>query len=62
VTDAYGYGWWVETNAPRFYAAHGYLGQVLAVFPRLDEVVLVTSSGASGTTLSLAQRVARATD
>lgn len=60
VTDAYGYGWWVETNAPRFYAAHGYLGQVLAIFPRLDEVVVVTSSGAT-TTLTVAQRVARAT-
>lgn len=45
VTNGYGYDWWVETRGERFFAAHGYLGQVLAVFPRLDEVVLVTSSG-----------------
>jgi CubicO group peptidase (beta-lactamase class C family) len=45
VTNGYGYDWWVETRGERFFAAHGYLGQVLAVFPHLDEVVLVTSSG-----------------
>jgi CubicO group peptidase (beta-lactamase class C family) len=37
----YGYGWWIR---PHSYAAHGYLGQVLTISPKLDEVKLVTSS------------------
>lgn len=37
----YGYGWWIR---PRSFGAHGYLGQVLTVTPKLDEVKLVTSS------------------
>jgi CubicO group peptidase (beta-lactamase class C family) len=37
----YGYGWWIR---PRSYAARGYLGQVLTISPKLDEVKLVTSS------------------
>ena len=59
LTSSYGYDWWVETRRGRFFEAHGYLGQVLAVFPRLDEVVLVTSSGA-GTT-DVVRRVVAAT-
>lgn len=39
---AYGYGWWVRLHS---YAAYGYLGQVLAVYPNRDEVVVVTSTG-----------------
>jgi CubicO group peptidase (beta-lactamase class C family) len=62
LTSKYGYDWWVETHGRRFFAAHGYLGQVLAVFPRLDEVVLVTSSGeALGTSDHLVRRVVEAT-
>ena len=45
ITDAYGYDWWVDRPLHLF-AAHGYLGQALVIVPRLDEVVLVTSSGA----------------
>jgi len=48
IYSGYGYGWWVS---PSSFAAHGYLGQALVVFPRLDEVVLVTSSRADGRTL-----------
>jgi CubicO group peptidase (beta-lactamase class C family) len=40
----YGYGWWVKQHS---YEALGYLGQVLAVYPRRDEVVVVTSTGAN---------------
>jgi CubicO group peptidase (beta-lactamase class C family) len=62
LTSKYGYQWWVETHGRRFFAAHGYLGQVLAVFPRLDEVVLVTSSGeALGTSDDVVRRVVAAT-
>jgi CubicO group peptidase (beta-lactamase class C family) len=61
VTNAYGYDWWIETGGRRFFAAHGYLGQVLAVFPSLDEVVVVTSSGESFGTSELVRRVVDAT-
>jgi CubicO group peptidase (beta-lactamase class C family) len=61
VTTAYGYDWWTEIGGRRFFAAHGYLGQVLAVFPSLDEVVLVTSSGESFGTWDLVRRVVDAT-
>ena len=61
ITDGYGYDWWIETRGQPFFAAHGYLGQALVVFPRLDEVVLVTSNRDDyGGTLELARRVARA--
>jgi CubicO group peptidase (beta-lactamase class C family) len=60
VTDGYGYDWWVEIGRQSFFAAHGYLGQALVVFPRLDEVVLVTSGHEDfGGTLRLALRIAR---
>jgi CubicO group peptidase (beta-lactamase class C family) len=61
VTSGYGYDWWVETRGKRFFAAHGYLGQILAVFPRLDEVVLVTSSGEGFGTSDVVRRVVEAT-
>jgi CubicO group peptidase (beta-lactamase class C family) len=60
-TDGYGYDWWVETARTPFFAAHGYLGQVLVVFPRLDEVVVVTSQHEDfGGTLSFALKIAHA--
>jgi CubicO group peptidase (beta-lactamase class C family) len=60
ITDGYGYQWWVQTGLTSFYAAHGYLGQALVVLPRLDEVILVTSSGEDfGDTLQFALRLAR---
>jgi CubicO group peptidase (beta-lactamase class C family) len=43
-TLAYGYGWWIR---PHSYEALGYLGQVLAIYPKRDEVVVVTSTGAN---------------
>lgn len=55
-TQGYGYGWWVQ---PHSYAAYGYLGQVLAVFPQRDEVVLVTSSREDSRPLELVRRLAR---
>ena len=59
VTDGYGYNWWVQTERKPFFAAHGYLGQALVVFPRLDEVVVVTSAHEdSGGTLRLALHLA----
>lgn len=62
VTDAYGYGWWVQRSGGlRFFAAHGYLGQILAVFPHLDEVVLVSASGERIGTFDVVQRVVEAT-
>jgi CubicO group peptidase (beta-lactamase class C family) len=62
VTDAYGYGWWVQPRGElRFFAAHGFLGQVLAVFPHLDEVVLVTSSGERVGTFDVVRRIIAAT-
>jgi CubicO group peptidase (beta-lactamase class C family) len=61
ITSNYGYDWWVETRSDHFFAAHGYRGQVLAVFPRLDEVVLVTSSGEGRGTSAVVRRVVDAT-
>lgn len=43
VTAGYGYNWWIDERKPGFFAAHGYLGQALVVFPELDLVVVVTS-------------------
>jgi CubicO group peptidase (beta-lactamase class C family) len=51
----YGYGWWIR---PHSFAAYGYLGQVLAIYPKRDEVVLVTSSREDGKPLELARRIA----
>jgi CubicO group peptidase (beta-lactamase class C family) len=61
LSEGYGYNWWIGDRAPRLFAAHGYLGQALVVFPQLDTVVVVTSSGEvvdSG--LALARVIARA--
>src|SRR5436190_98738 len=52
----YGYGWWIR---PHSYAAYGYLGQVLAIYPKRDEVVLVTSSREDARPLELVRRIAR---
>jgi CubicO group peptidase (beta-lactamase class C family) len=52
---AYGYGWWVR---PHSYAAFGYLGQVLAVYPKRDEVVVVTASREDANVRSLVRRIA----
>jgi CubicO group peptidase (beta-lactamase class C family) len=51
----YGYGWWIR---PHSFAAYGYLGQVLAVYPRRDEVVLVTSSREDAKARELVRRIA----
>jgi CubicO group peptidase (beta-lactamase class C family) len=51
----YGYGWWIR---PHSYAAYGYLGQVLAVYPQRDEIVLVTSSREDAKALELVRRIA----
>jgi CubicO group peptidase (beta-lactamase class C family) len=51
----YGFGWWIR---PHSYAAYGYLGQVLAIYPKRDEVVLVTSSCEDAKPLELVRRVA----
>jgi CubicO group peptidase (beta-lactamase class C family) len=61
VTSGYGYDWWVETHGRHFFAAHGYLGQILAIFPKLDEVVLVTSSGEGFGTSDVVRRIVLAT-
>jgi CubicO group peptidase (beta-lactamase class C family) len=37
----YGYGWWLGRHS---YAALGYLGQSVTIYPKRDEVVVVTSS------------------
>jgi CubicO group peptidase (beta-lactamase class C family) len=58
IYSGYGYGWWV---APNSFAAHGYLGQVLVIFPRREEVIVVTSSREDGRTYHIVRRVARAT-
>jgi CubicO group peptidase (beta-lactamase class C family) len=50
----YGYGWWIRPNS---YAAYGYLGQVLAIYPKRDEVILVTSSGGHAKPLELVRRI-----
>ena len=41
----YGYGWWVLGGRPPGFAALGYGGQAIAVFPRQQLVVVVTGSG-----------------
>jgi CubicO group peptidase (beta-lactamase class C family) len=51
----YGYGWWIR---PHSYAAYGYLGQVLAIYPQKDEVVVVTASREDAKALELARRIA----
>jgi CubicO group peptidase (beta-lactamase class C family) len=51
----YGYGWWIR---PHSFEAHGYLGQVLAVYPRREEVVLVTSSREDAKALELVRKIA----
>ncbi len=41
----YGYGWWMrEFSGVRFYYAWGYGGQFIFIAPRLDTVVVMTSS------------------
>jgi CubicO group peptidase (beta-lactamase class C family) len=52
---SYGYGWWVR---PHSYAALGYLGQVLAIYPKRDEVVVVTGSSEDAKTRLLVRRIA----
>jgi CubicO group peptidase (beta-lactamase class C family) len=52
-TLGYGYGWWIR---PHSYAAYGHLGQVVAIYPKRDEVVVVTSAGANS--LALVRRIA----
>jgi CubicO group peptidase (beta-lactamase class C family) len=42
---AYGYLWWVNTGPHKGFAAQGYAGQMLAVYPRLDLVVAMTGTG-----------------
>jgi CubicO group peptidase (beta-lactamase class C family) len=58
----YGYDWWTEDAPVRSFAALGYPGQAIIVFPRLDEVVVVTSAGEDfRPRFVLAQMVVRAT-
>jgi CubicO group peptidase (beta-lactamase class C family) len=52
---AYGYGWWIR---PHSYAAYGYLGQVLAIYPNRDEVVLVTASSEDARARALVRSIA----
>jgi CubicO group peptidase (beta-lactamase class C family) len=44
--ESYGYQFWVSKGAARNYAAVGYGGQSVTVFPRLDAVVVVMSQAA----------------
>lgn len=37
----YGYGWFIR---PQSFAGYGYLGQSLTIYPKRDEVIVVTSS------------------
>lgn len=57
----FGYDWWLQTRSERSFAARGYLGQIVAVFPRLDEVVVVTSSGERFSTPDVVRAVVKAT-
>jgi CubicO group peptidase (beta-lactamase class C family) len=58
----YGFNWWTERGPPRFFAAYGYLGQAIVVFPRLHEVVVTTASAeVPKRVVPLAQAVARGT-
>jgi CubicO group peptidase (beta-lactamase class C family) len=52
---SYGYGWWVR---PDSFAATGYLGQVLAIYPKRDEVVVVTASREDADVYDLVRRIA----
>ena len=51
----YGYGWWIR---PHSYAGYGYLNQILAVYPRRDEVVVVTASREDARARALVRRIA----
>lgn len=51
----YGYGWWIR---PHSYAGYGYLDQVVAVYPKRDEVVVVTASRADARAQELIRRIA----
>jgi CubicO group peptidase (beta-lactamase class C family) len=51
---AYGYGWWIR---PGSFAGYGYLGQVLAIVPNRDEVIVVTSSREDAKPLALVRRL-----
>jgi CubicO group peptidase (beta-lactamase class C family) len=42
---AYGYLWWINTGPHKGFLAQGYAGQMIAVFPRLDLVVVMTGGG-----------------
>src|SRR5207244_5428504 len=58
----YGYNWWTADAPVRSFAALGYPGQAVIVFPRLDEVVVVTSAGEDlRPRFTLARMVIRAT-
>ena len=41
----YGYGWWVLGGRPHGFAALGYGGQAIAVYPQQQLVIVVTGSG-----------------
>jgi CubicO group peptidase (beta-lactamase class C family) len=51
----YGYGWWIH---PHSYAGYGYLGQIVAVYPARDEVVVVTASREDASARALVRRIA----
>jgi CubicO group peptidase (beta-lactamase class C family) len=51
----YGYGWWIR---PRSYAGYGYLDQIVAVYPKRDEVVVVTASREDAKARALVRRIA----
>jgi CubicO group peptidase (beta-lactamase class C family) len=51
----YGYGWWVR---PQSYAGYGYLDQIVAVYPKRDEVVVVTASREDAEARALVRRIA----
>lgn len=42
---AYGHLWWINTGPHKGFLAQGFAGQMIAVFPRLDLVVLMTGGG-----------------
>jgi CubicO group peptidase (beta-lactamase class C family) len=50
---AYGYLWWVNTGPHGGFAAQGFAGQVVAVYPRLDLVVVLTGGGSFDQTEAL---------
>lgn len=51
----YGYGWWIR---PQSYAGYGYLDQIVAVYPKRDEVVVVTASREDARARALVRRIA----